>query len=550
MDYNSINDGSSSNKGSMFMRFLILVVVVLSVISVAVSFAVLQHVKHNKTEASSTDAINELKAMVQQLQLQTVKKYSVPMLLPREFQEMRGTCWDFSTVEFLEHQYRIQGIRKGFLRSDQYVKFSKQSYGISLMDLCRNNDICKFPGDNIAYNSTEGGEVPLLFYFASQLSNAILPESACPYPSQAGNDTYCPGRTDALKTNPLKFSMTANNYSTFYDVDSVKQALLTRQYLLAWSSNMFTTSYYQPCQGSLINDSQCAGADTRKCTLCPLNKNFPTACCVKTVVPMYNFDGEFYYHDGMDLEGGHAMALAGFNDGYKTRTGFTGGFILRNTWHDGVTPLGRRGSHSIRYFMQEISEMDERAICPNSMNPHNWYPCTSITDCTSVQSQQTSVLANQPLILQCVDSAQCDTSVGTTYYYTNLTVVGNDMIVMCFVVSKNGADAGNFCLPPTIPDFITTAIQPIPSQRYNNSDDECGYYIFPYQVLRDSAAAFGSFFVNDFSIEWADQSYTKNAASYAAYNYTTVTADTKSQMVKTFTGAYPNLPRSYSANRV
>ena len=38
---------------------------------------------------------------------------------------------------------------------------------------------------------------------------------------------------------------------------------------------------------------------------------------------MYNEDGEFYFTESYQLEGGHAMALVGFNDHYTTRAGFT-----------------------------------------------------------------------------------------------------------------------------------------------------------------------------------------------------------------------------------
>lgn len=38
---------------------------------------------------------------------------------------------------------------------------------------------------------------------------------------------------------------------------------------------------------------------------------------------MYNEDGEFFFWDDYVLEGGHAMALVGFNDYFTTRAGFT-----------------------------------------------------------------------------------------------------------------------------------------------------------------------------------------------------------------------------------
>lgn len=80
--------------------------------------------------------------------------------------------------------------------------------------------------------------------------------------------------------------------------------------------------------------------------------------------------GEFISHSNMAPEGGHVMTLVGYNDAYQTLQGYVGGFILKNSWYDGTKPLLgpriARGSHSIQYWMEEISAWDERKICPNS----------------------------------------------------------------------------------------------------------------------------------------------------------------------------------------
>ena len=41
---------------------------------------------------------------------------------------------------------------------------------------------------------------------------------------------------------------------------------------------------------------------------------------------------------GMTLEGGHVMLLVGYNVAYRTKDGFTGGYILKNSW---LTALNR-----------------------------------------------------------------------------------------------------------------------------------------------------------------------------------------------------------------
>ena len=37
--------------------------------------------------------------------------------------------WDFATIAMLEHSYRLQGIAKGWLQPNEYVRFSEQAYG-------------------------------------------------------------------------------------------------------------------------------------------------------------------------------------------------------------------------------------------------------------------------------------------------------------------------------------------------------------------------------------------------------------------------------------
>ncbi|POM68650.1 HECT E3 ubiquitin ligase, partial [Phytophthora palmivora] len=69
----------------------------------------------------------------------------------------------------------------------------------------------------------------------------------------------------------------------------------------------------------------------------------------------------------------------GYNDLYRTKQGYTGGFILKNSWFDGIHPalgpMHARGSHSIKYWLQEITEWEEASMCPNSYDPENWYQC-------------------------------------------------------------------------------------------------------------------------------------------------------------------------------
>ena len=51
----------------------------------------------------------------------------------------------------------------------------------------------------------------------------------------------------------------------------------------------------------------------------------------------------------MVLEGGHAINIVGYTDGYRDDRGNVGGFIVRNTWADGIGkgPRARNASGAI-----------------------------------------------------------------------------------------------------------------------------------------------------------------------------------------------------------
>jgi len=57
------------------------------------------------------------------------------------------------------------------------------------------------------------------------------------------------------------------------------------------------------------------------------------------------------------MEGGHAINIVGWSDTYRTEHGEVGGFIVRNTWADGLGTahgLKARGSHTAAYFHGEV----------------------------------------------------------------------------------------------------------------------------------------------------------------------------------------------------
>ncbi|POM76335.1 Hypothetical protein PHPALM_6430, partial [Phytophthora palmivora] len=279
-------------------------------------------------------------------------KFAVDYVTPLKTQDERGTCWDFATVAVLENSYRQQGVARGWLQDDESLALSEQAYGAEVIRLCAGPPdspqqvACLIPGNEIWKNSTEGGDVTELMYLMNGLKDSIFPNSICPYIPDPGNDSVCPGLTlESRKANPL--SLTIKKMDSYFDTASVKHALVKDKRAMGISTAMPYITHYYPC---IVNFGE-----------------------------NYNMNGEFITSHVMTPEGGHAMTLVGYNDLYRTKQGYTGGFILKNSWFDGIHPalgpMHARGSHSIKYWLQEITEWEEASMCPNSYDPENWYQC-------------------------------------------------------------------------------------------------------------------------------------------------------------------------------
>ncbi|GMF80106.1 unnamed protein product [Phytophthora fragariaefolia] len=282
-------------------------------------------------------------------------KFAADVVTPLKTQDERGTCWDFATVAVLESSYRQQGVARGWLQPDEFLALSEQAYGEEVIRLCAGPPgspqqvACLIPGNGIWENSTDGGDVTELMYLMNGLKDSIFPDSICPYIPDPGNDSVCPGLTrEARKTNPL--SLTIKKMETYYDTVSVKHALVKDKKAMAISTAMPYITHYYPCIGELAGEERCSPAST-ECTLCPPELAMTTCCVPIENGENYNMDGEFITSHVMNVEGGHVMTLVGYNDLFRTKQGYTGGFILKNSWFDGIHPalgpMHARGSHSL-----------------------------------------------------------------------------------------------------------------------------------------------------------------------------------------------------------
>ena len=55
---------------------------------------------------------------------------------------------------------------------------------------------------------------------------------------------------------------------------------------------------------------------------------------------MHTMGGEFFFLPdlSLQLEGGHAVNIVGYSDTFQTEHGHTGGWIVKNSWWDGLPP--------------------------------------------------------------------------------------------------------------------------------------------------------------------------------------------------------------------
>jgi hypothetical protein len=504
-------------------------------------------------------------------------KFAVPGVTPLKTQDERGTCWDFATVGVLENSYRKQGVERGWLAPDEYMGISEQAYGAEILRMCsssqstRHEVTCSNGG--IPSNSTDGGETAYLFYLQNGFERSIFPNSICPYLPDPGNDAECDGLTSEKRAaNPLKLKI--KKLHTYLDIHSVKQALVTDRQAMGISTAMPYITYYYPCIGEFASDERCNPASP-SCTICPPELAATTCCIPVEGKENYNMKGEYITSHIMTNEGGHAMTLAGYNDNYRTQQGYTGGFILKNSWFDGIRPpLGSvhaRGSHSLKYWLQEVTDWEEVVMCPNSHNPENWYQCgnsgevihahadggdggadvpfpvgRSVTPTGGVEeclTEETALYAKTsfaPLHLRCLDAEWCDTSADVTYFTRNSTAWGDRMLRMCFFEFNSVTKASSeVCLPPLLGQTIAYILSPVDEEILEDDPDVCGYYFYPYEVMRTYARTFGDVSIDNFELEWHPQSYAANQALYPELDYSDVVASTRKQRQYDFVGPFP-----------
>lgn len=492
---------------------------------------------------------------------------------PATDQKSRGTCWAWSTLYVLETQYRAQGIRQGFLKENEYVKFSMQAFGAFLGNYCiKHPEIKECHYGNFLNGpekkSTDDGQVEGLWYYlkdVEELHKAIVPDAVCAYVPTGSPETdfRCDNLSEALKSNPIEFKI--KNFETAYDTRHIKQMLYTKQRPLGIGIPLGTINYYVRCSDPIYADlKQCK----EKQFLCPRSQN-ESEYCAKMNFYGYTADGTFVSIGKAIRQnsiGGHAMNVVGYNDNWRYNNRFSsdmsvqnskGCFILHNSWST--------GGHSIDYLMGRRTMENEQTQCPNHRAPETWIPATldcikqnknDVKKCsTDIQRVRGKGLAIGADLLNC------------TWNRGDKSNVRHCPVNHSFVLKRlpDRDDVDVYELPNGLhsvgvitwsddqPEPVETRIETVPfwalhtilkpvGEIAEQNPQECGFYALPYQSVenmrRRAYDLFDNFKVSDIEVEFASHSYARSPDS-KNYDTSYLKASTYTQEDTVFDGAIP-----------
>ena len=496
------------------------------------------------------------------------------MILPPTNQMNIGSCWCFSQIYLLESQYHAQGVAQGFLDMNTYVSFSKQAWFTWLGEMCHKHPevkACHYGG--LMSNSSEDQEIESLYYFAKAWPEAgvsLLPESVCPYRQKPDpmpeNWTYfwCPGMEEALKDNPIKWSV--KSIKNAYSIQGAKELLVEANRALGIGTPLPMLIYYVPCEGSPFAEAEDCKAKTYECP--EYGSKGQDKYCHKMTFDAREQDGVFLASVDpkyMGELGGHAMNVVGYNDEWLFRNRFQtpemaaqmkGGLILHNSW--------RGEGHSVKFLMGLESDENENVRCPNHLSPMNWIPAelscvqkqaeegkiNNFLDCSSdIKRVRGKGITKGADLLYCKNGQHCNTS----KLYV-LERVGNDVNVKPTATGLHQIgviEIDNKTTPYTVKRMeivdapfwaMSQYFAPITETFVPNVEEECGYWMLPYQTLENMQRInwdlLDNFKVFDIEIEFDEQSYV-NSEKSRNFNTTLLKESTKERHPIEFDGPLP-----------
>lgn len=410
-------------------------------------------------------------------------------------------------------------------------------------------------------NSTEDGEPEWIYYFDGKIPKA-LPEAACPYFGTNDNEFTCPDRQKKAESNPISYKV--EKITSAYTVNGIKKLIYEKELPLTWSHIVASQTYMLPCTDKRVNQTQV-------CTEC----HFPSngKCDAIYILPSYDNEGKFALHGQPFMSGGHAMVLVGYNDNMLIKTTekqqTTGGFIIKNSWGSGI-------GHSIRYWMSEISDVEEAMICPDETAATKWLPANhtcvlggkSVSECSaSLFKRVRDNWVSGATVLKCRELAvgladflgfgSCD---HTKHYVLAKTpdiadvaperqpsapwtepLEDSDGFFKAYLIAfdpKTGGSATLVSTEPTTWYGLSKLFEPA-DEIVGNDPEQCGYFFLPYQYFQEGTNrspkdGHDANSITFMSFVWDDSSYLKNKDQYHKYDYTYLEQSTKKLSKRSF----------------
>lgn len=462
--------------------------------------------------------------------------FAVPMTArnPATNQASRGTCWAWSTLYNLETQYREQGVAKGYLKEDEYVKFSVQAFAAKLGNFCmahKDEKVCHYggyarPGESVSTNDNQVEAFPYFLKAISDLNVSIVPDSVCPYIENEDHvtDFQCDGFEEAVKKNPIRF--TFKGMTTVYDTRSIKQLIYAKQHPLGIGTPLGTINYEVNCSEEPYSQlAQCKNGSY----IC---KGTVDEKCAVIQVQGRTRDGTFVAIDTAERQnsfGGHAMNIVGYNDNWRYLNRIAGPnsvqnakgcLILHNSW--------KAGGHSVQYLMGKRTLENEATSCPNHESGENWIPATAecaianykdITKCSQdIKRVRGHGLTNGADVVKCTSTDPFFCQKDAFYVLKRKSDDSEDLDVyelpnglhsIGMITWTNETEPKEIRLQ-TLP-FWALGRYFTPVNLVENNPQECGFYALPYQTIenmrRRNWDLFDNFKASDYEVEFEPSSY-------------------------------------------